>query len=397
MNIPKFEIVKKELLALIHKMPEDQLYLPYESELEKMFKVSKRTVRRALLDLREDGLIDTGRKRGSRVVRNQAAPVDKGIQNLSAKFLEGSCIASVFIGDQAGRERTVFLPWRITGELEIKAARAGGRFMIYNLREEKWRNIEDVVRSMRDNRVEWFFCYLHEKIFDRLPLRLLQKNQIKPVMYIQDLEQIDIYARILGDGVDFIATNHSSGIYDALCRYFSDVDFLAYIGGAVDMGWEQARLDVVKNFADQNKIPLEVCMGLPVAGIRDDNDERGQYYVEQDARTKSAYDETVKLIRKMKKYRRPLLIGANDVYARGIVQCLEEREISFPGKVEILGYDNSNLAMQDNISSFHQAQKKITDSAFEFCRMFYADRGNILRQSNARIFAPLLFKRASTR
>ncbi|MFA6293533.1 MAG: substrate-binding domain-containing protein [Victivallales bacterium] len=397
MNIPKFEIVKKELLALIHKMPEDQIYLPYESELEKMFKVSKRTVRRALLDLREDGLIDTGRKRGSRVLRNQDVSAERGVQNLSGKFLEGSCIASVFIGDQAGRERTAFLPWRITGELEIKAARAGGRFMIYNLREEKWRNVEDVVKSMKDNRVEWFFCFLHEKIMDRLPLRLLMKNQIKPLMYVQDLEQVHVSAHMLGDGVDFIATNHSSGIYDSLCRCFSDVDFIAYIGGAVDISWEQARIDVIRRFADQNNIPLEVSIGLPAGSIRHDNDERGQYYVEQDARTKSAYDATVKLIKKIKKSRRPLLIGANDVYARGIIQCLEERGISFPGEVEVLGYDNSNLAMQDNLSSFYQAQKKITDSAFEFCRIFYADKGNIMRHSNAKIFAPLLFKRASTR
>lgn len=51
-------------------MPEDQDYLPYEGELQKMFNVSKRTVRRAFLELREEGPIDTGRKRGSKVVWN---------------------------------------------------------------------------------------------------------------------------------------------------------------------------------------------------------------------------------------------------------------------------------------------------------------------------------------
>ncbi|MFZ2653995.1 MAG: substrate-binding domain-containing protein [Victivallales bacterium] len=395
MNIPKFEIVKKGLLAYIEKMPEGQDYLPYESELEKMFKVSKRTVRRALLDLRRDGLIDTGQKRGSRVVRNQAAAVDRLNQNMSGKFLEGSCIASIFIGDRDGQARTDFLPWRITGELEIKAARAGGRLVIYNLREEKWRNFDDVARSLKENKVEWFFCFLNDKFIDQLPLHLFLKNQIKPVMYVQDFDQVNRFAHRLTEGVDWISTNHLSGIHDCLCRDFSDVDYLAYLGGTVDLSWEQPRIEVARRFADQNKIPMEICLGSPAG--KDGRDAKGPYYTEQDARTRNAHDATAKLMEKINKARRPLLIGANDVYASGIIQCLEEQKVAFPGDVEILGYDNSNLAMQNNLSSFHQNQKKITDSAFEFCRMFYADKGNILRQSNARIIAPLLFKRISTR
>lgn len=394
MNIPKFETVKKELLTYIQKMPEDQDYLPYEGELQKMFKVSKRTVRRALLDLREEGLIDTGRKRGSKVVRNQASLVRGGL-SMSGKFLDGACIASIFVADKDGQERTDFLPWRITGELEMRAARAGGRLVIYNLREGKWRNSEDVVRSLKDNGVEWFFCYLHENIMDLLPLRSLLKNQIKPVVYVQDFERSGSFCYILGEGVDMIATNHSSGIHECLCRDFSDVDYVAYIGGPIDLYWEQPRIDVVKRFADQHGIPMDVVLCARFDKVN--HEEKNWYYIEREARTKGACDSTVKLVKKLKKFRRPLLLGANDVYARGVIQCLEEKKISFPDKVEVLGYDNSNLAMQDNLSSFHQDQKKITDSAFEFCRYFYADKPHVLRQSNARIIAPLLFKRMSTR
>lgn len=44
---------------------------------------------------------------------------------MSGKFLDGACIASISIADKDGQERTDFLPWGITGELEIKAAWAG--------------------------------------------------------------------------------------------------------------------------------------------------------------------------------------------------------------------------------------------------------------------------------
>ena len=392
MNIPKFEIVKKELLAYIDKMPEDQDYLPYESELEKMFKVSKRTVRRALLDLRQSGLIDTGRKRGSKIIRKQDIPAPT-VPAMPRKFLEGACIASIFMSDQEGQERTGFLPWKITGELEIKAAQAGGRLMVYNLREEKWRNFQDVVKSLKENKIEWFFCYMHENLDDQMLLRSLPRSQIKPVAYMQDINQINCFAHKLGEGVDWIATNHLIGIHDCLCRDFSDVDFLAYIGGATDLSWEQCRINVIRDFAGRFNIPMEVPLDPP--SIKDD--AKIEYDLKQNARAENAYRTTLKLIKKIKKYRRPLLIGANDVYASGIIRCLEEQKIAFPDNVEILGYDNSNLAMQNNLSSFHQDQKKISDTAFSFCRMFYAEKNSILHQSNARIIAPVLFKRASTR
>jgi DNA-binding LacI/PurR family transcriptional regulator len=392
MNTPKFEIVKKGLLDYIHKMPEEQDYLPYESDLEKMFNVSKRTVRRALLELRTAGLINTGQKRGSKVVRNHAAAVESVSRQLSGKFLQGACIASIFVSDSEGAGRTDFFPWRITGELEMKAARAGGRLMTYNLREEKWRNFEDVIISLKENRVEWFFCFLHEKITDQLLLYSLLKSQIKPVMYVQDLESVRLYAHILGEGVDWISTNSLSGIYGCLSRDFADVDFLAYIGGNIDLKWEQSRIDVVRHFASQRGIPMEL-----LAPASKGDSVGMEYHLEQAARTRSAYDSTAKLLKKIKGFRRPLLFGANDVYARGVVQCLEERGISIPGEVEILGYDNSNPAMQYNLSSFHQDERKISDSAFEFCRMFYSAKSNMLRQSNARTIEPHLFKRMSTR
>ena len=395
MNTPKFEIVKKGLLDYIHKMPEDQDYLPYESDLEKMFNVSKRTVRRALLELRNAGLINTGQKRGSKVVRNHAASVEAVSRQISGKFLQGACIASIFVSDSEGAGRTDNFPWRITGELEMKAARAGGRLMTYNLREEKWRNFEDVIISLKENNVEWFFCFLNAKLRDPLLLYSPLKRQIKSVMYVQDLESVSLYAHILGEGVDWISTNSLSKIYDCLSRDFADVDFLAYIGGDIDLKWEQPRIDVVRSFADQRKIPMEVLLGIPIDKVN--REEKDWYYIERDARIKNAYNSTAKLLRKIKGFRRPLLIGANDVYARGVVQCLEKRGISIPGEVEILGHDNSNLAMQCNLSSFHQDERKISDSAFEFCRMFYSAKSNMLRQSHAIIIEPHLFKRMSTR
>ena len=85
-NTPKYEQTRRKLIAYIRELPSDVEFLPYEYELEKMIGVSRVSVRRALAELRQAGIIQTQRGSGSRILKRtfDAAPVSEAMSMTAA-------------------------------------------------------------------------------------------------------------------------------------------------------------------------------------------------------------------------------------------------------------------------------------------------------------------------
>lgn len=394
MKIPKYEIVKKEILSYIEKMPKEQIYLPYESEMEKMYNVSKRTIRRALLDLRNDCLIDTGKKRGSKVIR-QSSQTTRAASSARENFLEGKTIASIVVSDKPGDQRTGYLPWRITEELEKMTSEAGGKVLAINAREERWDDFDDIFNALIENKVEFLFCCIHIGFSSKIDFDRLKNSKIKLVFYMESIIHFNHFAYFVDDGVDWIAHNCLGGIYKSLGQDFEALDYIAYIGAEFDYGWEKIRIQTIKKFASQNNIHFEEVIISELEGT--ELPQYSELIMTPDLRADCAESALLKIIPKVKKAKNPLLIGANDLYAVGIIKALDCNNIKYPSQVQVIGYDNSSEAMRYGISSFNPDEKTIAIKAFEFCKAFYADKEASLANASAITILPKLFKRASTR
>lgn len=395
MKVPKYEIVKKELLAYIKRMPPEQEYLPYENELQNLFNVSKRTVRRALLDLREEGLIDTGRKRGSKVIRRKLDSSPRTNRISTERSLVNASVASLFLSDKDGKTPTEFLPWRITSELEKTAMNEGGQLITCNLRDPRWQNIDDVVQVLVDNRVECAFCHFHEKMRNKIKFHQFAEKKIKLIIYYADWRSFESSLHDIRPSVDWIFPNHRNGIYDLLVKEFSDVDYIAYIGGKFESSWEAERAEAIRMFAEERGIQSDILLEDISEEMNNATPHEPSSY--ERARFKTGTLAISKIIDDLDRRQRPLLIGANDDYASGVAHGIEKSHLTMPNDVELIGYDNSPLAMQENLSSFYVDHVSIANAIVKLWKQYHADKTAGLLQSTGAIVFPSLQKRLTTR
>jgi DNA-binding LacI/PurR family transcriptional regulator len=381
---PKYEQVRKIILSYINRLPESVEYLPYEHELEAELEVSKRTVRRALEALRNEGVIETVRKRGSKIISRD---FPKSNTNHNVSSLTDQTIASIIVSDKPGSSRTGFMPWQITEAIEKQAYPAGAAVAVYNLRENKWKDREKLFSHLAENGVKWTFLYPHENI-SPCSLERLIDNGIKPAIYVDSLQELSILNIAISQGVDWIMSNHASAIYQALKANFQQNDFIAYVGSMNHWKWEEPRMRAAEKFANEMNIPFEK--------VFEDFKELGSEESTEEHTVLSGYAGAEKLLDKISQYQRPLIMGANDKAAEGILNCFDDENVEVPSQVEVLGYDDARECRASNLSTFGRDSEVIAKKAMDFCYDFYRNTNEGFNSSRGEFIYPRYIKRMTT-
>lgn len=387
--VPKYDQLRKIMLDYITNLPEDVEYLPYEYEIESQMHVSKRTIRRAFDELRNEGIIETLRKRGSKIVRRNFATPQAPT---NGDLLKCQLIASILVSDTDDPHPTNFLPWQITSGLEDHMRPKDSSVEVYNLREKKWHDREKLKESLALSGIEWAFVYPHDKVEPEEIKKILTELNIKTAFYIEDLKDMSKLAYLLED-VDYVAVNHLLGIYRELQNNFSDIDYLLFAGSDQDLFWEQPRIDICKKFAKNLNIPFElVIKEAPVIDINHTNNQ------ELNVRGKEiGLDCAPDIVSKTSKYQNALCFAANDRMAAGVIDYCHDNNIAIPEQFSLISYDNKPDYRSYNLSTFDFDAKSISDELIDLYKNFLEDKETARNKSFGRMIYPKLIMRSTTR
>jgi DNA-binding LacI/PurR family transcriptional regulator/DNA-binding transcriptional regulator YhcF (GntR family) len=388
--VPKYEQLRGVLLDYITHLPLDVEYLPYEYEIEEALKISKRTIRRALDGLREDGIIETSRKRGSKILRRDFAT--KPEPALIDSPFKDQVIASLFVSNIDAPTRTAYRPWQITAELEEAIGRENGSVFVCNLREKQWHDRRAVIDSLRSAGVEWAFLYHHEDNNTEELVTMLTEAGIKTAIHVGSFAGLKELGYLL-ENCDYILTNHNLAIHQSLNEKFTGIDCLIYAGFARYLDWEQPRIEVCANFADKQGIPFKtVIKDVPEAEPKGGN-EAFSLKTDHEIGLKCV-DE---IIESISACQNPLCFAANDLIASGIMAGLREQDVAIPEALSLVGYDNRPEMRSSNLSTFDFNARQIANELLELFADFLTDRERSRHQVLGRMVAPKLILRATTR
>jgi len=387
-SVPKYEQLKLALMRYIARIPEDVEYLPYEYEMESQFGVSKRTVRRALEELRNAGVIETSRKRGSKILkRDSSALVTKQLSN---NLIEGTTIAAVIMSDQDSPERSNSLTWQITTELENNLAEYGANVAVYNMREQYWDNNQKLINSLTGKNIEWVFVDPYSFDDPEKLLADLMQAGIKPALFVIDLQQQINHSVIYQPGIDYVVLNNLSIIQSSFKGQFADADFIAYLTNEFDNNWSAPRAQICKNVAEELNIPFKqiiVPMETP------ESDSKIQYYkVREDASINAA----MQLLPELKGKKHPLCIAANDYIAAGALKVFNEHGIFVPRDIKLIGYDNYAEFRSLNISTFDFNSTAIAQAMVELYEYYLHDKEKSRQSATGKMVFPKFIRRMTS-
>lgn len=364
LRIPKYQQVTQILLQYINRMPEEEQYLPPQSIIEKELKVGKVTLRHSLKELEGQGIIKTSQRTGSKVLRKNA-PIQE-VTEIKERFLEGESLGYIFsvypedkLSDMPG--------WQIRNYFERLVVDAGGRFINYNSAEEKWKEPKEIVDFLKDNGIGWAFI-IHDRLFDfREHIKMLLKEKIKPVLFEFPLSQVL-------PGADWIRLNCEQPLCLALEEDLSYADFVAYITGTCESGFASLRINALKTILEKKGILFREV-------------------VEEGERQSAGYSGATRILEEAIRYQHPLLIGANDYVAAGILKALHEADINIPDKVSVLGFDNfDNLDefRYENLTTFDRDPFESASALLALCKEFYQKRWSTQESKGRIIFAKFI-------
>ena len=164
-----------------------------------------------------------------------------------------------------------------------------------------------------------------------------------------NLNSFDELAIDLGPDINWAVTNNSHGIYRTLHQEFTEVDFIGFVGSRLEESWEKPRIDVFSRFARERVIHFALIL-QNIPGM--DSQESFVHEEAIEKRREIGFLATKKLKDAIRQYQHPLRVGANDSYAMGILEFLSRNQVKVPEEVKVIGYDNRNEAMENNLSSF---------------------------------------------
>lgn len=387
-NIPKYEQARRRLLKYIAAMPPDAEYLPFEYELVKMFGISRVCIRRALAELRKEGIIQTMRSRGSKVLRRDIRRNGAGLD------LSNTPVAAIFPADTKEGRPTDFFIWRIAEQLEHLIQGRNGSMEYMNLRRgnDTFLSPEETVRHIMERGIRWALVFHHEKIDTYGLVSLMLKNHIKPLVFFSSQLVMQKNCGAILTGTDFMADNHNPIIYETLASRFKDCDYIAALTNSANMYWAEFRAKAVQRFAQNFGIKYELLVDDSCKKIADD-----PYFDNQAISTASGARLTESLLSKLQTARRPLLFGVNDFFALGALEQLKKSGLRCPEDVEVMGFDNIAKAQSGNMSTFANNAEAVANTAFKSLTRFLEDPQTSLSDGIGRLTSPVFFDRNTTK
>jgi len=352
-NGPLYARIRDLLLDYIAEQPEEEEYLPFEYELEKLLNVSRQSIRRALQELRGAGMIETVRNRGSRILRRTAETTVN-----SGSVFANKAFASLFLSDTEDETRTGYLPWSVAAEMEKILNTHGATLELFNLRSLQYANREEEVLShLCRQDIRTVLVYFHERMNPPFWITRLLELGIKPVLLFRDTEQFRRNLNLYAPGVDFIAINHEESIQNKLNRSFQKAEKLCYVIHPEDMPWGAMRLNTVRSFAENHSIPFELLLAneVPKTDIRED-------------RLQIGYELFMDYAKRMNPAERTVFFGANDNYAIGIITAMNELNLQNSG-IQVIGYDNLLQSRSANVSTFDYNARGLAEATVELFQL----------------------------
>ncbi len=375
---PMYEQVKGILLRYIDSLPPDVTYLPYENEIEKRLGVGKVTVRRALRGLRAEGIIETARKRGSRILRRGcSASVGAAAERAVTNRTLGAVITS---DDPDPFLRTSHEHWSIEESFERLAGTAGATVLVRNVSSTEWGDPEKVVDSLAEAGVAWAFVTIHSTVDVEKLVKAARRKGIKLAVFADFYSSFD-YVH-LPAGVDFVLSNQHRVIYETLHSRFADRDFVGYVASLADSSWAKPRHDTIKLFCDEAAIPFEAVF---VEGEID----------QDDSRTNAGRRGMARLAPKLKGRKRPLVFAANDAVAAGVLTETSRLDITVPEQLAVLGFDNRPASRGLNFSTFDRNCAGVGAALFAMCVEYFSGTSETTT-SRGRMVYPFYIQRKST-
>lgn len=384
---PKYEQLKNILLDYISQLSGNVEYLPYEYDIEESLGVSKNTVRRALNELRKEGVIETVRNRGSKILKRDFAVAS--LPQIEQQKLAGLNIGAVITGLHDHESRTELLRWQIITQLEELLSPLGASVVTYNLRGDKWSNLEELVASMQDNGIFYTYFWPHPTTQPESVIEYLLAAMIKPVAVIKDLQEVIGDGDWLGSGVDYILVNHLHAIKKTMHENYSDIDGLVYVTNIFDRSWSMPREKVYADFAKKVGVPFDLI-------IVDDLKENLPTSEDHLQRQVSGRSAALKIPELIKGRKRPLCVAANDGIAVHLHDKLHELGIKIPDDLLLIGHDNRVSARSHNISSFDSNSADIAKVLLDCLGEHMADPKKLPGNPVGKMVYPKFVKRLSS-
>lgn len=357
--VPKYEQLKRILLTYISGMPQGQEYLPYEEQMGALFSISRRTVRRALEELRQLGVIETTKKSGSRVLKRKLTPE---VDGAPCNKIPGSTVGIITVSDRDDTERSGHFRGQVVVELERLLMPQSCSLVVYNLRKSHWQAWQDydkLTASMLDKGIKWALVYVHGESVKVELLHKLLRAGIKPVAVIQDFASMNELAPQWAPGIDYVAINHCSSIVRALDGHFADADSIIYVTNQSDSRWSKARAAACRGFAAAKNIPFE-CLFSPAP--------ENVPSVEVDV------DTVQEMLRLCAGKARPVCFAANDMTAESLMEKLHVLETGVLDELQLVGYDNEIEQRSLNISTFDFDASALANAVLDLYRVFLRDQ-----------------------
>ncbi len=351
---PKYEQLKYAIKTRIVSLPEQVEYLPYENDLAGKLGVSRQTVSRAYAELRKDGIIETVKNRGSKIINRDfrrkptvIAPQSQFAQPVQPSLPEQACgtIAAMFNSDREDSVRTAYLPWRVTDVLERNLVEKGGSVAVYNTRSSEWQDADKILESFRANKIRWAYVHASQRTMQLLPK--LAEAGVRLAMQFDTLSAYGEMAGLFGPNVNLVQLNNPYALCRTVATEFADADGILYLTNNHDKKkWSDERKLALKQYTETKGIEFhEVVENIPNPLEQGDNFHYSKWH-------KAGFDGVCRQIDFVRQCKRPLCIGNNDRTAVGVVDGLVENGLRVPQDVRVIGYDNLSELRSYNLSTF---------------------------------------------
>jgi DNA-binding LacI/PurR family transcriptional regulator len=369
---PKYEQVKNILLRYIEALPAGEEYLPYEQVVARELHVGQVTVRRAFRELRELGVIDTVRNRGSKVIRSGAQVSAGQIKGESDTPWANHTVAMLlprFDPEATSGHRQ----WRICRAFERLAARESCQVLFYSLADPKWSVFDRLIENLRDNGIQWAYLgqatdfKAHEVAFR------LQNRQVKLATLVDSVSAPNLPLLSVLDDVDWVSSNYQAGMYQTLLKNFSEVDEMVYVADRGQLSWAEERMKTVSLFCRERGIAYQDIIGDCGPPAMDDK------------AVVAAFNPDL----------RQLFIGANDDIALPVLERIQQLPPEQQRTIGVLGFDDDEPSCERGLSTFIRNEEAIAEAFWTLCRNSFRQPES-RRASNGLFVVPLYISRAST-
>jgi DNA-binding transcriptional regulator YhcF (GntR family) len=369
---PKYEQVKNILLRYIDALPAGDEYLPYEQVVARELHVGQVTVRRAFRELRELGVIDTVRNRGSKVIRSRAQASTRQIKGESDTPWSNQTVAMLlprFDPEATSGHRQ----WRVCRAFERLAAKESCQVVFYSLADPKWSDLDRLADSLDENGIRWAYLGQATDFKSHKVAYCLQNRQVKLATLVDSVSAPNLPLLGVLDNVDWVSSNYQVGIYQALLKNFADVDEMVYVADRGQLSWAEERMKTVALFCQERGIAYQNIIG-----------DSGLMAIDDEA-----------IVAACNPRRRQLFIGANDDIALPILNCIQQLPPEQQRTIGVLGFDDEAQSCEQGLSTFIRNEEAIAEAFWTLCRNSFR-LPESRRASNGLFVVPLYISRAST-